>query len=80
MSQTNEPLRDFEQAAAYLHISESWLRKQVAKRRVPHTRFGRSVRFSAADLAQIVAASSVAAAPSPTSVVLRHERRVRKSA
>jgi excisionase family DNA binding protein len=54
-----EPLRTFEQAAEWLHVSDSWLRKQVAARKVPHTRLGRNVRFSEADLAEIVARARV---------------------
>jgi hypothetical protein len=75
-----EPLRDFEAAAEFLGISESWLRPQVAARAVPHTRLGRRVLFSADQLVQIVAANAVEPGPSPAAVVMRHQRRVRKPA
>lgn len=44
-----------DEAAAYLQVSTSWLRKRVAARAVPCVRLGRSVRFSSDDLARIVA-------------------------
>ncbi len=49
-----EPLLNFKQAAERLNIPESWLREKVAKRQVPHTRFGKHVRFTEADLAAII--------------------------
>ena len=42
------------EAARRLHVSTSWLKKQVAAGKVPHTRLGRSVRFSAGQLLEIV--------------------------
>jgi excisionase family DNA binding protein len=41
------------EAAERLSVSTSWLKKQVATGQVAHTRLGRSVRFSGADLAEI---------------------------
>lgn len=52
----SEPrLLNVEEAAEFLQVSTSWLRKRVAARAVPCVRLGRSVRFSADDLARIVA-------------------------
>ena len=43
------------EAAALLRVRESWLRRKVAARLIPSTFLGRHLRFSAADLAAIVA-------------------------
>ncbi|WP_083502678.1 helix-turn-helix domain-containing protein [Sphaerimonospora mesophila] len=59
-----EPLLNFKQAAERLNIPESWLREKVAKRQVPHTRFGKHVRFTEADLAAIIEAGHQPAASS----------------
>lgn len=48
-------LLNFAQAAERLNVKESWLRSKVAAQVVPHVRLGRHVRFSEANLAQIVA-------------------------
>jgi excisionase family DNA binding protein len=45
---------DFAEAAKKLQISESTLRKWVAKRRVQHHRLGRLVRFTDDDLVAAV--------------------------
>jgi excisionase family DNA binding protein len=42
-------------AAAYLGVSARWLIEQARSREVPHHRYGRSVRFSPADLRAIEA-------------------------
>lgn len=67
-------LRSFLEAAAYLNVSESWLRKKVAARQIPHTRLGRNVRFSDDDLDRIVTMNRV----EPTSHVLVGSRRPRR--
>ena len=59
------PLRDLqaytpEQAANLLKVRESWLRRKAAARLIPCTFVGKHLRFTAADLAAIVA---VGAAP-----------------
>ncbi len=46
------------EAAHRLRVRESWLRKKAAAREVPCTFLGKHLRFSAADLAAIVAASA----------------------
>ena len=43
------------EAAERLRIRESWLRRPAAERQVPCTFLGKHLRFSAADLAAIVA-------------------------
>jgi excisionase family DNA binding protein len=48
------PTFDYEGAAQQLGQSKSWLQKQVAANAVPHRRLGRSVRFTAADLQEIL--------------------------
>jgi excisionase family DNA binding protein len=45
-----------EQAAVLLQVRPSWLRKKAAARAVPCTFVGKHLRFSAADVAAIVAA------------------------
>lgn len=64
-------LRDFAAAAEWLNVSESWLRKKVAQRQVAHTRLGRNVRFTDADLAAIAAAGKVEPAKSLTARELK---------
>ena len=50
------PLLDYTAAAERLNVSVKYLQKQVQHRQVPHVRLGTHVRFSEADLAEIVAA------------------------
>lgn len=45
-----------EEAAALLKVPESWLRKRASARQVPCTFLGKHLRFSAADLEQIISA------------------------
>jgi excisionase family DNA binding protein len=52
----NETLLTVPEAAQRLQVSESWLRKRIAAEAVPCVRLGRSVRFSQANVAAIVAA------------------------
>jgi excisionase family DNA binding protein len=47
-----------EQAATLLQVSPTWLRKKASTRTVPSTFIGRHLRFSAADLAEIVRAGA----------------------
>lgn len=42
------------QAAALLNVPESWLRKRAAARAIPCTFLGKHLRFSDADLEQII--------------------------
>jgi hypothetical protein len=44
------------QAAELLQVSPSWLRKKASARAVPCTFIGKHLRFSAADIASIIAA------------------------
>lgn len=44
------------QAADLLQVSPSWLRKKASARAVPCTFIGKHLRFSAADIAAIIAA------------------------
>ncbi|MFI7492969.1 helix-turn-helix domain-containing protein [Micromonospora echinaurantiaca] len=46
------------EAAARLRVSESWLRRRAGRRQVPCTFLGKHLRFSAADLAAIIAAAA----------------------
>jgi len=63
---THEPLLfGFPAAARRLGVTESWLRRAVTAKKVPHRRIGNAVRFSADDLAQIVAASAVTVDEAP---------------
>ncbi len=58
-----EQLLTIPEAARVLAVPESWLRERVRLRRVPHRRLGKHVRFSAADLEQIVARAAQQIAP-----------------
>ena len=49
------------EAAEMLRVRESWLRRKAAARQVPCTFLGKHLRFSAADLAAIVAQNGQAA-------------------
>lgn len=53
------------EAAERLKVTESWLKKRVAARTIPHTRIGRHIRFSEADLTALVAQSEVSPAATP---------------
>lgn len=50
---------DFAGAAALLGIEENWLRENYRELAYPHRRFGRAVRFSDADIAEINEMSAV---------------------
>ncbi|OKI14177.1 hypothetical protein [Streptomyces sp. CB03911] len=50
---------DFAGAAAQLGIEENWLQKNYRELGYPHRRFGRAVRFSDADIAEINEMSAV---------------------
>jgi excisionase family DNA binding protein len=52
-----------EQAAALLQVSPWWLRKKATARAIPCTFIGRQLRFTARDLAEIIAAGSRPTAP-----------------
>lgn len=53
---TGTPTRLYtmKEAAEILKVSESWLKKQVAARKVRHVRMGRNVRFTDALLDDII--------------------------
>ncbi|MHA4950613.1 helix-turn-helix domain-containing protein [Micromonospora sp. SD19] len=48
------------EAAARLCVPESWLRRRAGRRQIPCTFLGKHLRFSAADLAAIIAAAAQA--------------------
>ncbi|GAA4666711.1 helix-turn-helix domain-containing protein [Amycolatopsis dongchuanensis] len=50
------------QAAELLQVRESWLRRRAARRQVPCTFLGKHLRFSRANLEQIVADAALPAA------------------
>ncbi|GAA4574373.1 hypothetical protein GCM10023176_41290 [Micromonospora coerulea] len=49
------------EAALLLRVSESWLRRRAGRRHIPCTFLGKHLRFSAADLAAIIAAAAAPA-------------------
>jgi excisionase family DNA binding protein len=49
----------YAEAAKRIGMSESWLRKAKKARKVPYTGYGRSVRFSEANIEQIIAQHNV---------------------
>lgn len=59
----NEELFTYQQAARRLYISTRTLRRLVARGRVPHRRIGRLVRFTRADLDEILHLYRVAPQP-----------------
>lgn len=67
--------RTYEQAAEELNISVAWLKKQVQARLIPHCRYGRSVRFTDADLSAIRTKFHEAPLPVMSHNVLRLRRR-----
>ena len=69
------PLCTPAEAARVLAVPESWLRRQVTARLVPHTRLGKHLRFSHADLVLIAAA---AARPAAAAVPARRPVRARR--
>lgn len=75
---TESPLRNYAEAAEYLRLSASELRRRVSRGEVATVRFGRKVWFTEADLdafieRQRVTASTPTALPS-TSAPRRHLR------
>lgn len=54
------------EAAHYLAVKESWLRRKVTERAVSHTFLGKHLRFSAHDLQTIVTHHHTSGSP-PTS-------------
>jgi hypothetical protein len=65
---------DTKAAAELLGMSAEWLRKQAAARLVPHNRYGRSVRFTAEQVAQIRAMSAQPIASVPDLGAIRRRR------
>jgi excisionase family DNA binding protein len=51
-------LYDVDQAAEMLNIPKRWLYERTAKGEIPHQKIGKYVRFTAADLQQIIEKSS----------------------
>jgi len=51
-----------EQAATLLQVRPSWLRRKAAARQIPCSFLGKHLRFSATDLAAVVAAAAEPAA------------------
>lgn len=66
------PLKDIEQAAAWLGIPAETLKKRVAAREVPHTRIGKHVRFAEHHLAAIVEAGEQPMTTTPPLLSLVH--------
>ncbi|MEW2427819.1 helix-turn-helix domain-containing protein [Micromonospora sp. NPDC047644] len=60
------------EAAARLRVPESWLRRRAGRRQIPCTFLGKHLRFSAADLAAIIAAA--AQVPTGRRTTRRHRR------
>lgn len=58
MRESSPPLT-LEQAAQYLNVSERYMRRLVAERRVPFHKIGRLLRFLASDLDDLLEAGRV---------------------
>lgn len=59
---TEKTLLDVPAAAARLGVTERWIRRAVAERRLPFVKVGRYVRFRPDDLDRYIAAQLVPAA------------------
>lgn len=57
----NEPLRSYDDAAAWLGVPRAWLEEEVRAGRVSHVKLGRHVRFTQTHLDDLVAAREVRA-------------------
>ena len=64
---TTIELFTIKEASRILSVPESWLRKRVSARGVPHTRLGKHVRFSAKQLLQVIALGESTTATAPPS-------------
>lgn len=53
-------LLDVSAAAEHLAVTERWVRRAVAERRLPFVKVGRNVRFIEADLQAFIKANTVA--------------------
>jgi excisionase family DNA binding protein len=71
------PLHTPAEAARLLAVPESWLRRQVTARLVPHTRLGKHLRFSHADLVLIATAAARPAGVAGAAGVVEAARRSR---
>ena len=70
------PLYRMAEAAERLGVTEAWLRKQVQKKLVRHTRLSeRMVRFSAEDIAAIIEAAKKDPESKPESKPTRQRAR-----
>ncbi|WP_410055474.1 helix-turn-helix domain-containing protein [Phycicoccus sp. M110.8] len=58
-------LFSYADTAKLLGVTQRWLEDQVQRRRVPHHRLGRQVRFSASDIEEIEKDARVRAQPRP---------------
>ena len=45
----------YAEAAARLGVTETWLRNKVRRKAVPHVKYGRYIKFTEDDLAEIIA-------------------------
>ena len=60
-------LMTVEQLAMYLSVSPAWVRKGILNRTLPYTKLGKSVRFTPAQVTQILAAGESPALRGQTS-------------
>lgn len=67
--------RTYEEAAAELNLPKSWLQKKAQAHLIPHTRYGRHVRFTDADIAAIRALHARAPMQAPSRTVIAMRRR-----
>lgn len=58
-----EPPLTVAQAAEYLNVTERYIRRLVAERRVPYHKLGRLLRFQRADLERLLEESRVEPPP-----------------
>src|SRR5574337_465300 len=65
-------------AAHRLGVTETWLRNKVRRRAVPHHTLGRVVKFTEADIAEIIATGRTPARPAADPEPLAPSRRTRR--
>lgn len=52
-----------QQLATYLNVSAGWVRKGILTRTLPHTKLGKSVRFTPAQVDEILRGGAVETGP-----------------
>ena len=65
----HEPPLSLPQAAAFLNVTDRWLRRAVSQRRLPYLKVGGHVRFLAADLRAYLTSTRVVPVTTPEEIL-----------